>query len=150
MRVAGRGSFAKTEPPLTVTCTAGSSTGDGRAEHRVLTRTGSRLAKNSWFKQQECVSLLGTLLYGSTSPALQGIIVRSRGSDCVETGSQVLIHLEDPVLLLFVAQRRGSGIHTPPPPFSLSTKLKVVAIDGGLDVVHQDNVQFDSELPEFR
>ncbi|KAM4718109.1 xylulose kinase isoform 2-T2 [Anableps anableps] len=29
-------------------------------------------------------------------------------------------------------------------------QLKVVAIDGGLSVVHQDSVQFDSELPEFR
>ncbi|MED6268587.1 hypothetical protein CHARACLAT_023947, partial [Characodon lateralis] len=28
--------------------------------------------------------------------------------------------------------------------------LKVVAIDGDLSVVHQDSVQFDSELPEFR
>ncbi|XP_041824189.1 xylulose kinase [Melanotaenia boesemani] len=29
-------------------------------------------------------------------------------------------------------------------------QLKVVAIDGNLNVVHQDNVQFDSELSEFR
>ncbi|KAM6953860.1 xylulose kinase [Aplochiton taeniatus] len=29
-------------------------------------------------------------------------------------------------------------------------QLKVVAIDGNLNVVHQNNVQFDSELPEFR
>lgn len=29
-------------------------------------------------------------------------------------------------------------------------KLKVVAIDDNLNVVHQNNVQFDSELPEFR
>ncbi|XP_059182925.1 xylulose kinase [Centropristis striata] len=35
--------------------------------------------------------------------------------------------------------------------FDFSTQqLKVVAIDGNLNVVHQDNVQFDSELPEFR
>lgn len=33
---------------------------------------------------------------------------------------------------------------------SYSSELKVVAIDGGLNVVHQNNVQFDSELPEFR
>lgn len=29
-------------------------------------------------------------------------------------------------------------------------KLKVVAIDENLTVIHQNNVQFDSELPEFR
>lgn len=29
-------------------------------------------------------------------------------------------------------------------------KLKAVVIDGNLTVIHQDNVQFDSELPEFR
>ena len=29
-------------------------------------------------------------------------------------------------------------------------KLKVVAIDGNLRVVHQDAVLFDSDLPEFR
>ncbi|CAF94852.1 unnamed protein product, partial [Tetraodon nigroviridis] len=29
-------------------------------------------------------------------------------------------------------------------------KLKVVVIDENLTVVHQNNVQFDSELPEFR
>uniref|UniRef100_A0A8C2Z2F9 Xylulose kinase n=1 Tax=Cyclopterus lumpus TaxID=8103 RepID=A0A8C2Z2F9_CYCLU len=35
--------------------------------------------------------------------------------------------------------------------FDFSTQqLKVVVIDGDLNVVHQDNVQFDSELPEFR
>ncbi|KAM8731540.1 xylulose kinase isoform 1-T1 [Acanthopagrus schlegelii] len=35
--------------------------------------------------------------------------------------------------------------------FDFSTQqLKVVAIDGGLNVVHQNNVQFDPELPEFR
>ncbi|KAK5849539.1 hypothetical protein PBY51_013867 [Eleginops maclovinus] len=35
--------------------------------------------------------------------------------------------------------------------FDFSTQqLKVVAIDGNLNVVHQNNVQFDSELPEFR
>ncbi|KAI3355568.1 hypothetical protein L3Q82_018396, partial [Scortum barcoo] len=35
--------------------------------------------------------------------------------------------------------------------FDFSTQqLKVVAIDGDLNVVHQNNVQFDSELPEFR
>ncbi|XP_067234080.1 xylulose kinase [Chanodichthys erythropterus] len=35
--------------------------------------------------------------------------------------------------------------------FDFSTQqLKVVAIDGKLDVVHQSSVQFDSELPEFR
>uniref|UniRef100_A0A8C7T517 Xylulose kinase n=1 Tax=Oncorhynchus mykiss TaxID=8022 RepID=A0A8C7T517_ONCMY len=34
--------------------------------------------------------------------------------------------------------------------FDFSTQqLKVVAVDGNLSVVHQDNVQFDSELPEF-
>jgi len=31
-----------------------------------------------------------------------------------------------------------------------SFKLKVVAIDGQLAVVHQSSVQFDIELPEFR
>uniref|UniRef100_A0A3B4UXY9 Xylulose kinase n=1 Tax=Seriola dumerili TaxID=41447 RepID=A0A3B4UXY9_SERDU len=35
--------------------------------------------------------------------------------------------------------------------FDFSTQqLKVVAIDGELNVVHRDNVHFDSELPEFR
>ncbi|KAE8279611.1 Xylulose kinase [Larimichthys crocea] len=35
--------------------------------------------------------------------------------------------------------------------FDFSTQqLKVVAIDGELNVLHQNNVQFDSELPEFR
>ncbi|XP_031696485.1 xylulose kinase [Anarrhichthys ocellatus] len=35
--------------------------------------------------------------------------------------------------------------------FDFSTQqLKVVAIDENLNVVHQNNVQFDSELPEFR
>ncbi|XP_051241824.1 xylulose kinase isoform X2 [Dicentrarchus labrax] len=35
--------------------------------------------------------------------------------------------------------------------FDFSTQqLKVVAMDGNLNVVHQNNVQFDSELPEFR
>uniref|UniRef100_A0A6Q2YLZ9 Xylulose kinase n=1 Tax=Esox lucius TaxID=8010 RepID=A0A6Q2YLZ9_ESOLU len=35
--------------------------------------------------------------------------------------------------------------------FDFSTQqLKVVAVDGNLNVVHQANVQFDSELPEFR
>ncbi|XP_044032140.1 xylulose kinase isoform X7 [Siniperca chuatsi] len=35
--------------------------------------------------------------------------------------------------------------------FDFSTQqLKVLAIDGHLNVVHQNNVQFDSELPEFR
>ncbi|XP_065804917.1 xylulose kinase [Labrus bergylta] len=35
--------------------------------------------------------------------------------------------------------------------FDFSTQqLKVVAVDGNLSVVHQNNVQFDSELPEFR
>ncbi|XP_062297272.1 xylulose kinase [Scomber scombrus] len=35
--------------------------------------------------------------------------------------------------------------------FDFSTQqLKVVAIDGNLNVLHQNNVQFDSELPEFR
>ncbi|KAG7524708.1 NEDD8 ultimate buster 1 [Solea senegalensis] len=35
--------------------------------------------------------------------------------------------------------------------FDFSTQqLKVVAIDGNLHVVHQSNVHFDSELPEFR
>ncbi|KAM3593430.1 uncharacterized protein V6R79_012881 [Siganus canaliculatus] len=35
--------------------------------------------------------------------------------------------------------------------FDFSTQqLKVVAIDGNLEVVHQSNVVFDSELPEFR
>ncbi|XP_071368721.1 xylulose kinase, partial [Centroberyx affinis] len=35
--------------------------------------------------------------------------------------------------------------------FDFSTQqLKVVAMDADLKVVHQDNVQFDSELPEFR
>lgn len=35
--------------------------------------------------------------------------------------------------------------------FDFSTQqLKVVAIDGNLDVLHQDHVHFDSELPEFR
>ncbi|XP_062335440.1 xylulose kinase isoform X2 [Osmerus eperlanus] len=35
--------------------------------------------------------------------------------------------------------------------FDFSTQqLKVVAIDGGLNVVYQNNVQFDRELPEFR
>ncbi|CAJ1081570.1 xylulose kinase isoform X1 [Xyrichtys novacula] len=35
--------------------------------------------------------------------------------------------------------------------FDFSTQqLKVVAVDGDLNVVHQNNVQFDSELPEFR
>ncbi|KAF7651360.1 hypothetical protein LDENG_00111920 [Lucifuga dentata] len=35
--------------------------------------------------------------------------------------------------------------------FDFSTQqLKVVVIDGNLNVVHQNNVQFDSELPEFR
>ncbi|XP_051739010.1 xylulose kinase [Ctenopharyngodon idella] len=35
--------------------------------------------------------------------------------------------------------------------FDFSTQqLKVVAIDGKLEVVHQSSVQFDSELPEFR
>uniref|UniRef100_A0A3Q2DE45 Carbohydrate kinase FGGY N-terminal domain-containing protein n=1 Tax=Cyprinodon variegatus TaxID=28743 RepID=A0A3Q2DE45_CYPVA len=29
-------------------------------------------------------------------------------------------------------------------------QLKVVAIDGDLSVVHQDAVQFDSELPHYR
>uniref|UniRef100_A0A674ARF3 Xylulose kinase n=1 Tax=Salmo trutta TaxID=8032 RepID=A0A674ARF3_SALTR len=34
--------------------------------------------------------------------------------------------------------------------FDFSTQqLKVVAVDGNLSVVHQDSVQFDSELPEF-
>ncbi|KAF3703921.1 Xylulose kinase [Channa argus] len=42
-----------------------------------------------------------------------------------------------------------------PPPlylgFDFSTQqLKVLAIDENLNVLHQDNVQFDSELPEFR
>ncbi|XP_036445502.1 xylulose kinase isoform X1 [Colossoma macropomum] len=35
--------------------------------------------------------------------------------------------------------------------FDFSTQqLKVVAIDGNLQVTHQNNVQFDSDLPEFR
>ncbi|ROI48970.1 Xylulose kinase [Anabarilius grahami] len=35
--------------------------------------------------------------------------------------------------------------------FDFSTQqLKVVAVDGKFDVVHQSSVQFDSELPEFR
>ncbi|XP_029934607.1 xylulose kinase isoform X2 [Myripristis murdjan] len=35
--------------------------------------------------------------------------------------------------------------------FDFSTQqLKVAAVDGNLSVVHQNNVQFDSELPEFR
>ncbi|XP_053198506.1 xylulose kinase [Scomber japonicus] len=35
--------------------------------------------------------------------------------------------------------------------FDFSTQqLKVLAIDGNLNVLHQNNVQFDSELPEFR
>uniref|UniRef100_A0A8D3AGQ7 Xylulose kinase n=1 Tax=Scophthalmus maximus TaxID=52904 RepID=A0A8D3AGQ7_SCOMX len=35
--------------------------------------------------------------------------------------------------------------------FDFSTQqLKVVVIDGNMEVVHQSNVQFDSELPEFR
>ncbi|KAL2085245.1 hypothetical protein ACEWY4_018565 [Coilia grayii] len=35
--------------------------------------------------------------------------------------------------------------------FDFSTQqLKVVAINEKLDLIHQDNVQFDSELPEFR
>lgn len=35
--------------------------------------------------------------------------------------------------------------------FDFSTQqLKVVAVDGNLQVLHQDNVQFDSDLPEFR
>ncbi|XP_076827389.1 xylulose kinase isoform X2 [Brachyhypopomus gauderio] len=35
--------------------------------------------------------------------------------------------------------------------FDFSTQqLKVVAIDGNLQVVHQNNVHFDSDLPEFR
>ncbi|XP_076577627.1 xylulose kinase isoform X1 [Chaetodon auriga] len=35
--------------------------------------------------------------------------------------------------------------------FDFSTQqLKVVTIDGNLNVIHQNNVQFDSELPEFR
>ncbi|XP_074484169.1 xylulose kinase [Sebastes fasciatus] len=35
--------------------------------------------------------------------------------------------------------------------FDFSTQqLKVVVMDGTLNVIHQDNVQFDSELPEFR
>uniref|UniRef100_UPI0037E85DEA xylulose kinase n=1 Tax=Semicossyphus pulcher TaxID=241346 RepID=UPI0037E85DEA len=35
--------------------------------------------------------------------------------------------------------------------FDFSTQqLKVVAVDGNLNVVHHNNVQFDSELPEFR
>lgn len=29
-------------------------------------------------------------------------------------------------------------------------QLKVVAIDENLDLIHQNNVQFDIELPEFR
>lgn len=32
----------------------------------------------------------------------------------------------------------------------LLVKLKVVVIDEKLTVIHQNNVQFDSELPEFR
>lgn len=32
----------------------------------------------------------------------------------------------------------------------LVVQLKAVAIDGALGPVHQDSVQFDSELPEFR
>ncbi|XP_026218063.1 xylulose kinase [Anabas testudineus] len=43
----------------------------------------------------------------------------------------------------------------PPPPlylgFDFSTQqLKVLVIDGNLNVLHQDNVQFDSELSDFR
>ncbi|KAK1875381.1 Xylulose kinase [Dissostichus eleginoides] len=35
--------------------------------------------------------------------------------------------------------------------FDFSTQqLKVVALDESLNVVHQNNVQFDSDLPEFR
>uniref|UniRef100_A0A673GAQ1 Xylulose kinase n=1 Tax=Sinocyclocheilus rhinocerous TaxID=307959 RepID=A0A673GAQ1_9TELE len=35
--------------------------------------------------------------------------------------------------------------------FDFSTQqLKVVAVDGNLEVIHQNSVQFDSELPEFR
>lgn len=35
--------------------------------------------------------------------------------------------------------------------FDFSTQqLKVVAIDGNLEVIHQSSVQFDSELPDFR
>lgn len=29
-------------------------------------------------------------------------------------------------------------------------KLKVIAVDGNLEVIVQSSVQFDSELPEFR
>uniref|UniRef100_A0A3Q3ANH3 Xylulose kinase n=2 Tax=Kryptolebias marmoratus TaxID=37003 RepID=A0A3Q3ANH3_KRYMA len=29
-------------------------------------------------------------------------------------------------------------------------QLKVVVIDGNLNLVHQDGILFDSELPEFR
>lgn len=32
----------------------------------------------------------------------------------------------------------------------LCLQLKVVAMDGNLNVVLQENVHFDSELPEFR